>query len=490
MLAWKYLSGMASLAYAPSKVGRCNHLSSSENTPQKTDVSPVMAELSAYMADALNRKLPEEVAEKGKHHILDTLAAVISGSRLAPGKVALKFVREQGGRKEACVVGSRFMTTAVNAAFANGMSAHADETDDSHSPSFSHPGCAVVPAALAMAERNQRSGDDLLKAVLLGYDIGCRVTLTMGVKFYYDEGHKSTHTVVHSFGTHAAAGALSNFDAQKMRWMLAYAAQQAGGTAVFQRDLEHFQKSFDFSGKTARNGVMSAILIDMGFTAVDDVFSGPLNFFLGFAPHADPNGLIRDLGRTYEIMECNIKKWCVGSAIQAPLDCLTHLMTQHDLRPEMIQHIEARVGSHAVSIVDNRDMPSICLQHILALMLLDGTVTFDAAHDYDRMRDPAVLRERAKMTFNGDDELAKSRPKRQGIVNLTLVDGRVLSHRILDVRGTAQNPMHRDEVADKFRSLCEPVLGRNKTKQLISKVWALEKLENIHELRPLLQRLS
>jgi hypothetical protein len=117
------------------------------------------------MAGALARPLPGPVVEKAKQLVLDTLAAMVSGSRLTPGELAIAYVRAQGGTPEAGVAGSDVVTSAVNAAFANGMLAHADETDDVHRPSATHPGCAVVPAALAMAERGGASGEALLRAV-------------------------------------------------------------------------------------------------------------------------------------------------------------------------------------------------------------------------------------------------------------------------------------------------------------------------------------
>src|SRR5207253_10744637 len=120
---------------------------------------------------------------------LDTIAAMISGSHLAPGMKAIAYVKTLGGVKEAAVLGSRFVTTAVNAALANGMLAHADETDDSHAPSLTHPGCGIVPAALAMAEREQRSGAALLRAVALGYDVGCRLTLSLDPYPFREDGH-------------------------------------------------------------------------------------------------------------------------------------------------------------------------------------------------------------------------------------------------------------------------------------------------------------
>jgi hypothetical protein len=128
-------------------------------------ISPVMQQLSAYIARALRKPLPAPVVEKTKHHVLDTIAAMLSGSRLPPGKIAISFARTLGGVKEACVVGSRIVTGAANAALANGMLAHADETDDSHAPSLTHPGCGIVPAALAFAEREPRNGTALLHAV-------------------------------------------------------------------------------------------------------------------------------------------------------------------------------------------------------------------------------------------------------------------------------------------------------------------------------------
>jgi hypothetical protein len=112
-------------------------------------LSSVMDRLSAYMSEAATRALPDEVAERTKQHVLDTLAAMISGSELPPGRAALRFSREYGGKEVATVVAANFLCGPIEAALTNGMLAHADETDDSHSPSQSHPGCAVVPAALA-----------------------------------------------------------------------------------------------------------------------------------------------------------------------------------------------------------------------------------------------------------------------------------------------------------------------------------------------------
>ena len=132
-------------------------------------ISPAMARLSAYMSEARNRALPEEVVEKVKYHVLDTIASMVSGSELAPGRAAIQFARSYGGEKIATVVASNVLCGPVEAALANGVLAQADETDDSHAPSLSHPGCAVVPAALAAGERFGSDGAQFLRGVALGY---------------------------------------------------------------------------------------------------------------------------------------------------------------------------------------------------------------------------------------------------------------------------------------------------------------------------------
>src|SRR5688572_10682927 len=116
-----------------------------------TAVSPLMRELSSYIADALKRKLPPEVSQRAKIHLVDTFAAMISGTRLVPGKSALKYAKTLAGIREAGIMGTRMVTSAQHAALINGICAHADETDDLHSPTRGHPGACILPATLAMS---------------------------------------------------------------------------------------------------------------------------------------------------------------------------------------------------------------------------------------------------------------------------------------------------------------------------------------------------
>ena len=444
-----------------------------------------MRALSGYLARALHRRLPDAVAEKAKYHIADSLAAMVSGSRLPPGRIAMSYVKRLGGRKEAGVAGTRIVTSAANAALANGMMAHADETDDSHQPAFWHPGCAVVPAALALAESRRASGRALLSAVALGYDVGCRVNFALGAMRFHLAGH-STHSFGALFGAAAAAGALSGLDANQMRWLLSYAAQQASGVSCWMRDPSHVEKAFDFGGMPAKHGAAAALMVASGMTGVEDVFSGERNFLFAFGAGDDAAELARGLGARYEILDANIKKWSVGSPIQAALDSLQELIRRHGLQAAAVKKVKVQVQDHEAAIVDNRDMPDICLQHLVAVMLLDGTVTFASSHDVARMRDRATLDLRKKIEFVGSAALTRS-GGRQAIVEVWTGDGRHFAHHTRAVKGTAANPMTRAEVDEKCVDLLVPVLGRRKSRELLDTVWGLEQVKDVRALRSLLQ---
>jgi len=447
-----------------------------------------MTTLSTYMAEAARRPLPAPIVEKTKQVILDTIAAMVSGSELPPGKFAIQFARNYKGDRVATVVASNALCGAIEAAMCNGMLAHSDETDDTHPPSQSHPGASVVPAALAVGEQFNNDGQRFLRAVALGYDIGPRVTITLGKLQYMVDTHRSTHALSGTFGSAAAAACAAGLTAQQMRWVLSYTAQQAGGLASWQRDTDHIEKSFDFGGMPARNGVTSALLVQAGGTGVDDILSGADNFLDAFVPKNSADMLIEKLGERYEVTRTQFKKWTVGAPIQAPLDAMENILKRTPFTAAQVKQITVRVSADEATIVDNRTIPDICLQHLVAVMVVDKTVTFKSAHDVARMKDPAVLAQRAKVNLVHDEALERLMPKRVAIVEVTLTDGKVLTDREEAVRGTADNPMTRDEVATKARDLMTPVLGAAPTAKLIERIFDLENLKSVRELRPLLQR--
>jgi hypothetical protein len=232
----------------------------------------------------------------------------------------------------------------------------------------------VVPAALAAGEEFGIDGARFLRAVTLGYDIGTRVVLAMGGAEFSYQSSFATHSIAGTFGAAAAAACAAGLDARQMRWALDYTAQQSSGIVAWRRDTDHIEKAFVFGGMPARSGVTSALLVRSGWNGVDDVFSGADNFFQAYAPKAQPARLIEKLGERYEIAQTDIKKWTVGSPIQGPLDAIEAIRGKQPFAADQVQRVTVRLAPSVAAVVDNRDIPDICLQHMIAVMLVDKTV--------------------------------------------------------------------------------------------------------------------
>ena len=449
--------------------------------------SPITVALTEYVAGALNRDMPAEVVEKTKLHTLDTIAAMVSGSRLKAGLMAAKYVDSLGGKPQATVIGTQIITSSVNAALANGMAAHGDETDDSHLRGRFHPGCGIVPAALATAELAGRSGNDLLRAVALGYDIGARLIFSLGFGKLYTERH-STHTLATTFGAAAAASAMLRLDPTGVRHAFSFAAQQASGVPYWERDREHVEKAFDFGGMGARNGVTAATMIAMGFTGVDDFISGTANMFTAIGGEKPrPEELTAELGKRFEVMNTSIKKWTVGSPLQSVLDGVTVMLEDPAVRAGKVKRIVVEMPADRLHIVDNRTISDISLQHLVAMMIVDGGASFESIHDMARMNDPKVLAIRKLVHAVPNQELVTAVPARQSIITVETTDGRTLSHRTYEVRGTPGNPMTAKEVSDKALDLMAPILGKVRAEELIAAVFGLDRFGPVSGLRRLLQ---
>jgi len=449
-------------------------------------ISSTMTAISTYVAESASKSLPGIAIEKAKHHILDTLAAMVSGAQLKPGSMAIDFMRTQGGTEEATIAASNIVTTAINAAQVNGTLAHADETDDTHQRARFHPGCVIVPAALAVAEHEGSSGLELIQSVVLGYDIGARFNLALGPDVLFNDTHHATCTGA-QFGAAAACGSLLKIDDQQVRYLISYAMQQASGVPCWHRDLEHVEKAFVFGGMPARNAVQAALFAAAGFSGVDDVLSGAHNYFDVFTDDPHPEELTKDLGMRFDILDANLKKWPVGMPAQSPLDAVEILIKEYDVQPGDIDHIIITLPEGRYAISDNTLMPNMCLQHLVSLFLIDRGLNFINTHDESRMNDEDILKVRAKVELRPSKDLRAATPPRQGIVEILTHDGKLLKHHTKAVRGSAANPMDRDDLTMKAESLMAPVLGSQNTNALIEAVWSLDVYKNVSKICPLLQ---
>jgi 2-methylcitrate dehydratase PrpD len=453
-----------------------------EARPRITD------QLSDYIVSDRAGQLPQPVIERAKTHILDTFGAMISGSALKPGTVAIDFIRGQGGPRDATVVASNLKTSAILGALANAMTAHADETDDAHFPTVTHPGSVILPAALGVAEIGHRSGRDLVTAIVLGYDVMCRINKAFDRGWMGKRGlHAGSLCAV--FGAAAAASRLLSASAQQVRHALALAATQASGVNTWRQDPEHIDKALCFSGAPARNGVTAALMAQAGFTGTATVFEGEENFFKAFSENSHPEEVIKELGSRYEILDTSIKKYPAGQPIQATLEGYFTLVKQHRLDGRRIQKIVVRLPDTQARTINDRHMPDVNCQYMLAVAMLDGKIDFQNSHDFERMHDPQVLELKKRVELVADPELTKIFPAvRSAIVEITMVDGGQFKILMDRMPGAPYNPLSAGELEEKFLSLSNPVLGEPRSQAIANAALNLENLTDVATLTALLSR--
>jgi 2-methylcitrate dehydratase PrpD len=344
----------------------------------------------------------------------------------------------------------------------------------------------VVPAALAMAEREGATGERLVRAVCGGDDVDCRIVPELGLAHLEDRGF-GPHAFGQLWGAAVAAGVVAGVSERQARYLLSYAAQQTGGLASWSSDEGHCENSFFMGGGPARDGYWAAAMVAAGFTANADVLAGRYTFQDTFSDVADPREFVAGLGERYEVMQTSLKRWHVGAPIHASLEALLALRAQHGLTADHVVRITARVPARDGVIVHGRHAPNVNFHHVLAVALLDGGLSLAATHDVARMRDPRVqaLAERIEMVL--DDDLQQLMPTRTAVVEVLTTDGRRLSHRTDANLGTPAAPMSQEQIEEVARELIAPVLGAGRADRLIAAVRDLDHVADVRSLRPLLR---
>lgn len=440
--------------------------------------------LCEFLAGRSGASLPSSVQEAAVQHVLDTLAAVVSGTTLEPGRAGARIAQQLGGPAVSTLFATGTRVGPHPAALGNGMAAHADETDDSHASSLSHPGCSIVPAALALAEsRGEVSGQLFLRAIVAGYDVGCRVGMSLSYESVDLRGsNRSSHALVGTFGSAVAGGVIRGFSPEQFAALLSYASQQAAGLTTWQKDGDHVEKAFVFAGMPAAAGILAALMVGAGCTGLADPFDGAPNALAAFSPAADPAVLLDGLGTRFEIARTNIKKYSVGSPAQAAVQACEELIAE-GLDPHRVAGVQVRLPSDLAMVVNARAMPDINVQYLISATLLDGGFSFAMAHDSVRMADPQVVSLMQRVELLADEALLGGRGAH---LIFTEMDGRRWEKSVAVVHGSATDPMSLEEVADKARDLIGPALGADGGEALIEAVLALPEATDLGYLAPLL----
>jgi len=453
------------------------------------NVNEVTRSLARFVVETEYNDLPRETVERAKECFLDWLGCAFIGSTAESTRILLELIREEGGIKEATIInGGR--TSCLNAALINGASSHAMEFDDVHKASISHPAAAVIPAALAAAEREKASGVIFLTSIVLGYDVSIRVGEGVGPSHY-----KYWHTTgtCGTFGAAAAAGKVLGLDEDMMLDALGNAGTQAAGLWEFITD--GAMTKVLHPAKAAMNGLLSALLAKNGFTGATRILEGEKGFCKATSSEYDLEKITRGLGENYKILEVSFKPYpcCrhTHSTIKAALD----LSREHALDYKNVKSAHVQIYSTAIEIAGNLQPKTpreakFSLPYCLAVALKCQRVGLDEfARSHLEDEETHKLMNRVQLTINPDLDAAYP-GMWPTIVEIETRQGELFKKRIDFPPGDPENPLTKEELRGKFRRLAGSVVEERDMESIIEMIERLEMVEDISKVTGALREAS
>ena len=449
----------------------------------------------AYLSEwAANFKLedaPAAVVERMKALVLDLLRVVAVGAKLSWSKNARQYALKLGGNATSTVLLYGDRLDAVRAAFVNGSFAHACDLDDTHVGSMHHSGASVLPAAFAIAERENSSGRALLEAAICGYEASLRIGLAVQPSLFH-RGFLATATCG-PLGAALAAGKLLRFNADDMAGALGAACTYAGGLAQFYKSGSVIKRVN--AGKAAECGVIAALLTQEGIWGPRDILEGKeAGFFRAFSDQPNPSRVTDDLGRGYRLMEVSTKVHAGAGRLQATNDAGLALAAEHKLTPEQI--VDAEVGIPKViqgmlTKNDPHDVQSaqlsvpFSLAMALALGRTRGAQAGMRPEDYDTaLADPAVraLSLRVRCVVDAEIEAKTNTEEVPSRVTIKLADGRQFEAKVDHPRGSPHRPMAWIEISELFRDTVADILPEKSIARVIDLVAGLDGRTSAREI--------
>ena len=448
-------------------------------------------ELAQYATASRFETLPDVVTDRAKLIVFDQLACGFVSAELPASRIITRYVHDYGGKREAVVLGSPDRCPAPLAALANGTAGHADEFDSVHATSdflgTGHPAAIIVPAAAAIAERQFATGRDLVNAVVLGYDVGARTISVTGGLAPMMGNHGIDPGSLHSLGAAFACARLLGLDEHRHLFAAALAAQQSVALNAPYGERRHMSKAF-VTGQSAFAGVTGAVMAAAGFEASDNIFEAHGGIIDTWGQSGREDQLTKDLGTDYAVMGANFKFYSAGYPIHSSVEAVLGMKSEYGLNAEDIKRITVRMPSHPASVVNNRSMPTICLQHMVAVAAVAGKLGFDEAHSSTLHNDPVVLQLKSRVDLIGDPEFDREQPQGRGAHVTIETDGQKVSRKIEHPRGHRfRKPAPTwDDVRDKYEELLVRRIGQQRFEQFYHGCVGLESVDDVNEISSLL----
>lgn len=469
--------------------------------PEKTPVAAITDYVAGFVVATKSADIPKDVAHLGKRSVLDGIGLALAGAASECGHIAKRYLEGLGiaTDKGATVIGTGLRLPARFAAFANGLAIHADDFDDTQLAVakdrvyglLTHPTAPALPPALALAERDRRSGADLMLAYQVGVEVECKVAEAIFPR-HYQHGFHATATCG-SIGAAAGAAKMLGLDRDATRRALSLGATQAGG---LRENFGTMTKPFH-AGRAAENGVIAAEIAALGFTASPNGLEADRGFFRAAGGGFSPEMIHDKLGNpwTFHMPGVSIKPHPSGSLTHPGMAVMMDLINEHDIRPGKVKR---------VAVGTNHNMPNALIHHrptnelqakfsmefCMAILLLERKGGLEQFTDEVVNRaDVQAMIPKIHFAVHPEAEAAGF-DKMTTIIEIELVDGKVVRGQADFGKGSPANPMTDDELSEKFRQCAAwGGLTSAQAKAVLDLVWRIEELSDVNELTRLLRRV-
>jgi 2-methylcitrate dehydratase PrpD len=443
-------------------------------------------------------EIPADVIDLGKKSILDGFGLALAGSQSVMGPIARKYVEAFGlGDQRASIIGTSMKAHPRFAAFANGVSIHADDYDDTQLSAakdriyglLTHPTVSVLPPAFAVCELGHKSGKEFMVAYHMGVEVETKINEAISPR-HYDEGFHSTGTCG-TFGSTAACSRLHGLDVKQTVYAFGIGATEGGG---FRNNFGSMTKPFQ-AGHAAENGTVAADLAALGWTASVDILEAPLGFFQAAGGSFDPDAIVGRFGKPWTLANpgVSIKPYPSGSLSHPAMGEMMRMIKEHDIKPGDVEKVDVG-ANHAMTTSLLHHVPMTGLQgkfsmeYCMSILLLDrkaGLVQFQ-----DKVVQRPDVQEMIKRIHFYIDPVAESAglDKMTSLMKITMKDGKVYTGRAEFAKGSPSNPMSYEEVADKFRGCAE--FAKWPTAKTEAVIEAVKSLENVSDMSKLVPNLT